>query len=75
MKPYVDHLLAILPFEPAAHERLGGPKCSYVGHPLIEKMDSIRGLDTGELAGRLGLQHERPVLLVLPGSRQPRCAG
>ncbi len=69
MKPYVDHLLAILPFEPAAHERLGGPKCSYVGHPLIEKMDWIRGLDTGELAGRLRLRRERPVLLVLPGSR------
>jgi lipid-A-disaccharide synthase len=69
MKPYVDHLLAILPFEPAAHERLGGPACSYVGHPLIEKLEWIRGLDTAELAQRLGLMPERPVLLVLPGSR------
>ncbi len=69
MKPYVDHLLAILPFEPAAHERLGGPPCTYVGHPLIEKMDWIRGLDTQELARRLGLAPERPVLVVLPGSR------
>ena len=69
MKPYVDHLLAILPFEPAAHERLGGPACSYVGHPLIEKLDWIRNLDTEELARRLGLVPQRPVLLVLPGSR------
>ncbi len=69
MKPYVDQLLAILPFEPAAHERLGGPPCSYVGHPLIERIDWIRGLDTGELAQRLGLVAGRPVLLVLPGSR------
>jgi lipid-A-disaccharide synthase len=69
MKPYVDQLLAILPFEPAAHEKLGGPPCSYVGHPLIERMDWIRGLDTGELAQRLGLVAGRPVLLVLPGSR------
>jgi lipid-A-disaccharide synthase len=69
MKPYVDHLLAILPFEPAIHERLGGPACSYVGHPLIERMDWIRNLDTGELASRLGLTPGRPVLLVLPGSR------
>jgi len=70
MKPYVDHLLAILPFEPAAHERLGGPACTYVGHPLIERMDWIKGLDTTELARRIGLVPGRPVLLVLPGSRQ-----
>jgi lipid-A-disaccharide synthase len=69
MKPYVDHLLAILPFEPAAHERLGGPPCTYVGHPLIEKVDWINGLDAPELAGRLGLAAGRPALLVLPGSR------
>ena len=69
MKPYVDHLLAILPFEPAAHERLGGPPCTYVGHPLIEKLDWIKSLDTQEMATRLGLTPGRPVLLVLPGSR------
>jgi len=69
MRPYVDHLLAILPFEPEAHERLGGPPCSYVGHPMIEKLDWIRGLDPNELANRLGLDAAKPVLLVLPGSR------
>jgi lipid-A-disaccharide synthase len=69
MKPYVDHLLALLPFEPAAHERLGGPPCTYVGHPLIEKLDWIRSLDAAELGARLGLDPAKPVLLVLPGSR------
>lgn len=69
MKPYVDHLMAILPFEPDAHERLGGPPCSYVGHPMIEKLDWIRGQDISELALRLGLDQSRPVLVVLPGSR------
>jgi lipid-A-disaccharide synthase len=69
MKPYVDHLLALLPFEPAAHERLGGPPCTYVGHPLIEKLDWIRSLDSAELAARLKLDAGKPVLLVLPGSR------
>ena len=34
MRAYVDHVLALLPFEPAAHERLGGPPCTYVGHPV-----------------------------------------
>lgn len=69
MKPYVDHVLALLPFEPEAHQRLGGPSCSYVGHPMIEKLDWINSLDPQELAGRLGLRPNLPVLVVLPGSR------
>ncbi len=69
MRPYVDHLLALLPFEPAAHERLGGPACSYVGHPLIERQPWIDSLDPRELAQRLGLEGGKPVLVVLPGSR------
>ena len=69
MRPYVDHLLAILPFEPDAHEQLGGPPCTYVGHPLIEKLDWIKSLDASELGNRLGLDPAKPVLLVLPGSR------
>lgn len=70
MRPYVDHLLALLPFEPEAHARLGGPVCTYVGHPLTERIDAIRGLDPSPLAARLGLDPGKPVLLVLPGSRR-----
>jgi lipid-A-disaccharide synthase len=74
MRPYVDHLMAILPFEPDVHRRLGGPPCTYVGHPLIEKLDWIKGLDAAELGGRLGLGPGKPVLLVLPGSRPTEVA-
>jgi lipid-A-disaccharide synthase len=70
MRPYVDHLLALLPFEPAAHARLGGPPCTYVGHPLIERMESIWDVDPMPLARRLGLDLQRPVLVLLPGSRR-----
>ncbi len=70
MKPYVDHLLALLPFEPDAHARLGGPPCSYVGHPLAERLEAIRALDPQPLAERLGIDRSRPVLVVLPGSRR-----
>ncbi len=42
MRRYIDHVLALLPFEPDAHARLGGPACTYVGHPLIEKLDDIQ---------------------------------
>lgn len=69
MRRYVDHVLALLPFEPDAHARLGGPACTYVGHPLIEKLDAIEGADGAALSRRLGLAAEKPVLLVLPGSR------
>jgi lipid-A-disaccharide synthase len=69
MRRYVDHILALLPFEPEAHVRLGGPPCTYVGHPLIEKLDEIENADGAALAQRLGLPAEEPVLLVLPGSR------
>ena len=70
MRGYVDEVLALLPFEPAAHERLGGPHCTYVGHPLIERMDEIAFADTAALAKRLGIATERDVLVVLPGSRR-----
>lgn len=63
---FVDHLLAILPFEPAVHERLGGPVCTYVGHPLTQRLDRIRPA-SGE---RIPVaEAERPTLVVLPGSR------
>ncbi len=70
MRGYVDEVLALLPFEPAAHERLGGPHCTYVGHPLIERLDEIASADTGALARRLGIAPGRDVLAVLPGSRR-----
>ena len=69
MRKYVDHVLALLPFEPDSHQRLGGPPCTFIGHPLSERIDWIAGLDSQPLIPRLGLDPSRPVLVVLPGSR------
>ncbi len=69
MRGYIDEVLALLPFEPQAHARLGGPHCTYVGHPLIERLDEIRNADAAGLAQRLGIDDGKPALLVLPGSR------
>ena len=63
---YVDHVLALLPFEPEAYRRLRGPPCSYVGHPLTEQLASLR--PNAEEAARRA--ESPPVLLVLPGSRR-----
>lgn len=65
MLGYVDHVLGLLPFEPQEYRKLGGPPCSYVGHPLIEQLPSLRP-NAAEQARR---QAAPPVLLVLPGSR------
>jgi lipid-A-disaccharide synthase len=66
MRAYVDHVLAILPFEPAALAKLGGPPCSYVGHPLIERLGDLRPNANEALRRRT----DPPLLLLLPGSRQ-----
>jgi lipid-A-disaccharide synthase len=65
MRAYVDKVLALLPFEPEAHERLGGPDCVYVGHPLIERLDELRPAPGERRPIEEGIN-----LLVLPGSRR-----
>jgi lipid-A-disaccharide synthase len=65
MRAYVDQVLAILPFEPAIHIELGGPLCSYVGHPLIERIGKLRP-NADEARRRLA---DPPLILALPGSR------
>jgi lipid-A-disaccharide synthase len=66
MCAYVDHVLALLPFEPAEYARLRGPPCSYVGHPLTEQIGMLRpGADEQKRRS-----DPPPVLLVLPGSRR-----
>ena len=66
MRAYIDHVLALLPFEPVAHQALGGPPCTYVGHPLIERKN-LFDPSADEEARR---SSEPPILLVLPGSRR-----
>ena len=66
MTAYVDHVLALLPFEPEEYRKLRGPPCSYVGHPLIEQTGTLRpGPDEQKRR-----DETPPVLLVLPGSRR-----
>lgn len=74
MRPYVDHILCILPFEVSELQRLGGPPGSYVGHRLTH--------DTGILhAAHMQTERQKPTsqdektLLVLPGSRKSEVRG
>jgi len=65
MRRTIDHVLALLPFEPKVHRELGGPPCTYVGHPLADQIATLRP-NADEARRRLA---DPPVLLVLPGSR------
>ncbi len=66
MRVYIDHVLALLPFEPEEYRRLRGPPCSYVGHPLTEQLATLRpGAEEQKRRNEAP-----PVLLVLPGSRR-----
>ena len=62
----VARMLVIFPFEEALYRKAGVP-VSFVGHPLL---DSVRPEpDTGAFLAGLGLDPDRPVVAVLPGSR------
>jgi lipid-A-disaccharide synthase len=63
---YYNRLMAVLPFEPEVHRRLGGPATTYVGHPLMERLGDFTasGAESGQRDG------EPFRLLLLPGSRQ-----
>jgi lipid-A-disaccharide synthase len=63
----VTHILAIYPFEPKLYE--GTPvTCSYVGHPLADVIPLE--IDQAVMRERLGIAQDRPVVALLPGSRQ-----
>ncbi|MBY4589542.1 lipid-A-disaccharide synthase [Rhizobium redzepovicii] len=64
MLAYVDHVLAVLPFEPAAMQRLGGPATTYVGHRLTADPALLE-----TRRRRAGRQPGNDAILLLPGSR------
>ncbi len=64
MAPLVDHVLALLPFEPP-YMQAAGMSCDFVGHPVVAEPRP----SAAEIAA---LRADVPgrVLLVLPGSRR-----
>jgi len=68
MLGYVDHVLAVLPFEPEVMARLGGPPTTYVGHRLATDPNILETRRQRALRPLGGEGSERTILL-LPGSR------
>jgi lipid-A-disaccharide synthase len=67
MAEITDRVAVILPFEPDFLGRFG-VKATYVGHPLIDRDDDVP--DRSTFLAEHGLPTDRPLLAMLPGSRQ-----
>ncbi|TMV08754.1 lipid-A-disaccharide synthase [Ruegeria sediminis] len=67
MAKVIDHVLALLPFEPPYMER-AGMECDFVGHPVVnEPLASVE--EKSRFRSEFGLG-DAPLLLALPGSRR-----
>ncbi|MEM7225863.1 MAG: lipid-A-disaccharide synthase [Pseudomonadota bacterium] len=67
MAGYLDHLLALLPFEPPYFET-HGLATTVVGHPAVERTAGPEA--AAELRATLGIAPDAPLVCVLPGSRR-----
>ncbi|MGB4100591.1 MAG: lipid-A-disaccharide synthase [Alphaproteobacteria bacterium] len=63
---FLDHLLALLPFEPPYFTKVGLP-CTFVGHPIIESQAGSG--DAARFRTQHNLEPTPPLLAVLLGSR------
>jgi lipid-A-disaccharide synthase len=69
MRPHVDRILCVLPFEVDALRRLEGPPGTYVGHRLVTD-PGIGGAAAAQAARLLPQAGAERTLLLLPGSRR-----
>ncbi|MEO9821623.1 MAG: lipid-A-disaccharide synthase [Paracoccaceae bacterium] len=68
MAKCIDHVLALLPFEPPLMEA-AGMACDFVGHPVVtEPVATAKEVDAFRMAH--SIPDTGPIILVLPGSRR-----
>ncbi len=66
IKKYTDRMITILPFEPSWYQKKG-LHVDYVGHPLIEAINSFQVNNDFIVQNKLG---DQPIIALLPGSRK-----
>ena len=67
MAAYIDHVLALLPFEPP-YMQAEGMDCDFVGHPVAAQA-AVTSKQIAQFQADFGLDPARRSLVVLPGSR------
>ena len=68
MAEVVDHVLALLPFEPPYMEA-AGMTCDFVGHPVVAEPQATAE-EAAEFRETLMIGPDQPLVLCLPGSRR-----
>lgn len=66
LSAWADRIAVILPFEAEHFAREGG-RVHYVGHPLLDQEVEVATRE--DFCARFGLDAERPILAIFPGSR------
>ena len=72
MARVVDHVLALLPFEPPLMQA-AGMSCEFVGHPVTTE-PVASAAEAAAFRAEVGIAPAAPLLLVLPGSRKGEVA-
>lgn len=72
MTPLVDHVLALLPFEPPLMQA-AGMGCTFVGHPIAGEPRATAA-ETAAFRAAHGIDPAAPLVLALPGSRRGEVA-
>jgi lipid-A-disaccharide synthase len=67
-----DEMLVIFPFEEELYKKAGHKNVRFVGHPLVELIESEEQAFMGKEAFAIqhGLEREKKWILIFPGSRQ-----
>ena len=68
MARVIDHVLALLPFEPP-YMQAAGMTCDFVGHPVATERQATPE-EVAALRAELAIAPDQPVLALLPGSRR-----
>ena len=68
MARVIDHVLALLPFEPP-YMQAAGMTCDFVGHPVAAEPQATPE-ETAALRAELAIAPRQPLLALLPGSRR-----
>ncbi|GAB0156769.1 lipid-A-disaccharide synthase [Chryseobacterium sp. Alg-005] len=68
IKKYVDEMMVILPFEEDFYKK-HGVHSHFVGHPLLDAISSLQGIDENTFKMENGL-NDKEIIALLPGSRK-----
>jgi lipid-A-disaccharide synthase len=68
IKKYVDHMFAIMPFEPEFYGQYDYKQITYVGNPVVDAINDYS--IAPETADEISFNNENKTIAVLPGSRK-----